>query len=280
MTIRPALLYSILALLFLTVTVLIILIGLLRKREKGASPSSLEEIHNELRKLNSIFTVPHIRGGIGEILLEELLGNWLADSMYAAQYSFSDGSRADAVIFLGDFLIAVDAKFPLESIRKEIETGELDTALSGESKRALLKHMETIGTKYIRPEEGTLQFALMYIPSEKIYYHFFVDPKRNLYEEALRFGVVPVSPSNMFLYIQTVAYGLRGLSLTKGQKDFAQTIYQVQKDLHEYIKIHNVLGTHIKNIVKSYEEGIRKLTKVEHSLENLEEHRNVSRDEE
>jgi DNA recombination protein RmuC len=268
MTIGPALVYTLAGLLLAALITAAALAGRLKKG-KGPGPASLEEIRGELKKLNAMFTVPHIRGGIGEVLLEELLRNWLSDSMFALQYSFQDGSRADAVIVLGDFLVAVDAKFPLESVREalESENGEL---VSGETKRALVRHMESIGAKYIRPEEGTLQFALMYIPSEKIYYHFFVDSKHKLYEEALRNGVVPVSPSSMFLYIQTVAYGLRGLSLPEREQELVRVICQVRKDLHDYGSAHNVLGTHIKNIVKSYEEGIRRLTKLEQTVEKLD----------
>lgn len=269
MTVHPALLYALTGILFIAVVAVIILATKHRRETEAGPASSLEEIQSQLNKLNALFTVPHIRGGIGEVLLEELLRNWLADSMYTLQYSFQDGSRADAVIFLGDFCIAVDAKFPLESIRPAFETEGRGPG-GGETKRVLKKHMESIGKKYIRPEEGTLQFALMYIPSEKIYYHFFVDSAYKLYEEALRSGVVPVSPSSMFLYIQTVAYGLRGLSLPKGQQDLAQIIYQVRKDLHDYSSVHNILGTHIKNIVKAYEEGIRRLTKLEQAVEKMD----------
>lgn len=269
MTLAPVLVYTLAVCTGISVLAIFILAVKLRGRNDTGPVSSLDEIQTELRKLNSLFTVPHIRGGIGEVLLEELLRTWLADSMFAVQYSFQDGSRADAVIFLGDYIVAVDAKFPVESVKEAFETGE-DVPPSAETKRALCKHMESIGTKYIRPEEGTLQFALMYIPSEKIYYHFFVDPKQNLYAEALRYNVVPVSPSSMFLYVQTVAYGLRGMTLPKAQQDLAQIAYQMQKNLQEFIKIHNVLGTHIKNIMKSYEEGIRRLSKLEQSMEKLD----------
>ncbi len=270
MTVQPSVVYILLAAVVLLILVVAILLAKIRRPRSEESPTSLADIQQELQKLSSLFTIPHIRGGIGEILLEELLSTWLSESMYKTQYSFRDGARADAVIFLGDFCVAVDAKFPLESVRSQIESGETKNVLSAEAKKSLRKHMEAISTKYIRPEEGTLQFALMYIPSEKIYYHFFVDPKQNLYEEALRFGIVPVSPSNMFLYIQTVAYGLKGFSLTKGQKNQAKIIYQIQKDLSEFIKIHTILGTHVKNLVKSYEEGIRKLTKLEDSIAQVD----------
>lgn len=269
MTINPVFFYIIISLFTITViTILVLTIGRFRQRPTHGL-SSLENIQRELQKLNQIFTVPHIRGGIGETMLEELLKNWLANGMYHCQYSFRNGERVDAVIHLGDFLVAVDAKFPLESIRRALDSGETDNFPSSEVQRSIQKHVRDISSKYIHPEEGTLQFALMYIPSEKIYYHLFVDSNSTLYEESLRQGVVPVSPSGIFLYIQTVAYGLKGLSLQEGEKNLAGAVYQIRKDLHEYIKVHNTLGTHIKNIVKSYEEGIRRLSRVEQSIEKL-----------
>lgn len=283
MTISPALFFFLIGFSFAAAVVVFLLIITKNRTPKTADITSLQHIHTELEKLNRMFTVPHIRGGIGETMLEELLHTWLADSMYRRQYSFKSGERADAVIFLGDFLIAVDSKFPLEAIRGELETGlerdggrvEASETPAGEFpsaqiRRNIGKHVQDIASKYIRPEEGTLQFALMYIPSEKIYYHLFVDGGGTLYEEALRMGVVPVSPSSIFLYIQTIVFGLRGLSFSGANNAVAGALFQARKDFTDYVKIHNVMGTHIKNLIKSYEEGIRKLTKLEHSIDMLE----------
>ena len=229
---------------------------------------AISRIEKQLEQVYRIFTLPQVRGGVGEVLLSEILASWLPKRQYRLQYGFAEGTRADAVIFLGEYKVAIDAKFPLESLRSAMEEG---AALPAEARRAFRTYVQDIASKYIRPSEGTLQFALMYIPSEKIYYRMFVQDEDSLLEEALQFGVVPAGPSGLFLYIQTVAYGLRGFSLPEEQRELARLLSQLRKDFDEAAKSFSVLGTHAKNLTKSYDETRRKIDRMEYTLGRLRE---------
>ena len=215
------------AALAISIVVLVTVI-LHRRKVSGSAPEMLELVGKRLEQLeglsrdvgalSKIFLVPHARGGIGETLLNELLRNWLPEKAYELQYTFGNGARVDAVIRLGEYLVPVDAKFPLESVRRSMENAD-GSVVTAEVKRTFQRHIEDIRSKYIRPEDGTLQFALMYIPSERVYYHSFVETDSGLLEEAIRSGVVPVSPGGLFLYLQTVAFGLKGLGFSRQQKE-------------------------------------------------------------
>ncbi len=263
----------------------LIIIVLITVKQKTALPpassaeeqqrqlSHLEKIQADLEQLSQLFLVPHTRGGVGETLLEELLKNWLPQSAFSFQYPFEEGHRADAVIKLGRYLVAVDAKFPLESVRSLFtDNGEI-AKITGDIRRSVIRHMDTIREKYIRPKEQTLQFALMYIPSERVYYHLFVqDENGELLKEALARNVVPAGPSNLFLYLQTVAYGFRGFALSEKQELLLGLLNQLGSDFSLFAKSFSVTGTHVKNLWKSYEELRMRFRDMERTLERIQTH--------
>jgi DNA recombination protein RmuC len=232
----------------------------------------IDRISAQIGGISEIFLIPRARGGLGETLLEELLSNWLPKAAYQLQYNFRDGTRADAVISLGKTIVAVDAKFPLESIKRDlgVEEERKEGKVSGETRRAFRKHARDISSKYIRPEEGTMHFALMYIPSEKIYYHIFVTDDTGMLEESLRQGVVPVSPGNMFLYLQTVAYGLRGFQLSEGHRELTSLIHQLKKDYTELFRSLETTGSHARNLSRSLEDVRKKANRIGMLAEKFE----------
>ena len=268
MTAHPAVIFLPTGLCVILAIALAVVARQIRNVGEASPAEHLIKIQNTLEQINTVFTVPYLRGGFGETLLEELLSNWLPERLFAMQYSFESGERADAVIFLGDHKIAVDAKFPLQSIQSALDTEPENSLMPAPVKRSFQNHIKSIASKYIRPAEGTLQFALMYIPSEKIYYHIFVAGGSDLMQEALENNVVPVSPSSLFLYVQTVAYGLKGLALPTEQKEFARKILQIKKEFDALIRSLSVSGTHLKNLVKSYEESQNRMSRLGYALEN------------
>jgi DNA recombination protein RmuC len=273
----------------LAAALLILLIALLRRRLRGARGTApdlldlvsrrleqLEGLTRDVEALSKVLLVPHARGGFGETLLNELLRNWLPEKSYELQYTFSNGARVDAVIRLGDFLVPVDAKFPLESVRRSMEDTNSDSVVTAEVRRAFQRHIEAISSKYIRPEDGTLQFGLMYIPSERVYYHSFVESDSGLLEEALRSGVVPVSPGGLFLYLQTVAYGLRGLAFSRRQREIIQMTLNLRREVGALKKLFDTGNTHLRNLAKSRDDAGRKLEDIDAIVDRLDtgdEHR-------
>ncbi|MCP4159990.1 MAG: DNA recombination protein RmuC, partial [Deltaproteobacteria bacterium] len=193
---------------------------------------------------------------------------WLPSGSYKMQYKFSTGNRADAVIRLGKFLVPIDSKFPLESISSIIH--EDSKGLTTSIKRVFMKHCEDISNKYILPEEGTMQFALMYIPSEKIYYKVFVEDDGSFMRELLKKGVLPVSPSNIFTYIQTVAYGLKGFSFSQKQKIIFDRIHRLREDFNILKRQYDLGTTHLKNLQKIWDDSSVRLTSMDTSIEKME----------
>lgn len=234
----------------------------------GKRLEQIDSLSADINNLSQIFLIPHARGGLGETLLNELLRNWLPANAYDLQHSFSNGARVDAVVKLGDFLVAIDAKFPLESVRPALERG--DEGVSAEIKRAFRRHIEAIRSKYIRPEDRTLQFALMYIPSERVYYHSFVSSDTSLLEEAVHAGVVPVSPSGLFLYLQTVAYGLKGFAFSSKQRELLQTVLKLRQNIGVLKRVAQTGSSHLRNLVRSQDEVLKQIEGLDINLSQID----------
>lgn len=210
----------------------------------------LEERSRNWESFYDFMGRPYLRGGVGETMLEFLLKNWLPESGYKLQYGFKDGTRADAVIKAGPYLVAVDSKFPLESI-KGLNSNE---KMENETKRQLKKYAASIAAKYIKPGEGTFHFALMYLPSENLFYQAFISDDGSLMDELLKIGIVPVSPSSLFIYLQTIAYGFRGFSFRDGQDKRRALYEQLRNEITLLSKQMGIAETHLKNFNKSWQD--------------------------
>ena len=265
------------AALFIVLTLLVLL--RIRGKLTGSSDAlellgrrldQMDGLAKDVGALSQLFLIPHARGGIGETLLGELLRNWLPNKAYELQYGFPNGTRVDAVIRLGEYLVPIDAKFPLESVRRSIEENPRGEAVNSEVRRSFTKHAEAIQSKYIRPEDGTLQFALMYIPSERVYYHAFVEADSGLLETALQIGVVPVSPGGLFLYLQTVAYGLKGLAFSRRQRELVQITLNLKREVENLKRLTVTGNSHLRNLLKIRDESDKKIDDIARVLEHID----------
>ncbi len=220
---------------------------LLTKSNRQRPDAILQQIQQRVEGLSNIFSVPRYRGQAGEWMLEQMLQDCLPPHAYHIQHSFRNGSRADALLKLGDITVAVDAKFPLESLNDWREG-----PISEKSRKAVLGHAQSIASKYILPEEGTLHFALMYIPSEAIYTRLFAENPGKLMQDCLRAGIVPSSPSNLFLYLQTIAYGLRGMDFSHNFNKYANLFELIRQDSRQLQSSLQTGGGHLRNLQKTY----------------------------
>jgi DNA recombination protein RmuC len=236
----------------------------------GRRLERFESLSNDVSSLSKLFLVPHTRGAIGETILSELLRSWLPAKSYELQYSFSNGSRVDAVIRLGEYIVPIDAKFPLESVRRSIEENSGGSIVTPEVRKAFRRHIDSISGKYIRPEDGTLQFALMYIPSERIYYHAFVEAEGDLLEESIRSGVVPVSPGGLFLYLQTVAYGLKGFSFSKNQRELVEITLNLKREIENIKRLFETGNSQLRNLIRNRDDAAGKIDDIERILRRLD----------
>ena len=229
---------------------------------------ALDRIGAQVDGLDRAFRIPRMRGGFGETLLEEHLRAWLPPGSWSAQYGFPGGTRVDAVIRMGSRLVALDSKFPLERLESWL-AGDAQ-GIPSDAKRAIIGHAESIASKYIRPQDGTLSFALMYMPAENIHYRMLRDDDGSLMRECLKRNVLPVGPMSLFAYLQTVAYGLKGLTLPAEGRELRRRIDRIRRDFTALAKPIATASTHLRNLSKSWDELERRAFKLEAGLEELD----------
>ncbi|MBN2510433.1 MAG: DNA recombination protein RmuC [Spirochaetales bacterium] len=249
----------------LCITALILVFTLLFKKKKPGSDLSV--LTGELRQLNDLFLKPKLRGGLGERFLYQLLEDALPGKYWQRQYRFSSGAVVDAVIRLGQFLVPVDSKFPKEGTDALLHNPALKDQL--QATKDIRRHIDTIREKYICPQEGTLQFALMYLPSEGLYHSLFIEEPLTLFDYALKSRVIPVSPGSLFIYLQTVSYGLRGLTLHEKGEAILKTLSQLSVDYGDCMRLLEKTEQHARNMNGSLMEAKQRMARLGISLEGL-----------
>jgi DNA recombination protein RmuC len=223
---------------------------------------------NDLARLEHALRPPKARGGLGELLLANLLRDSLPPEAYALQYTFRSGERVDAVITV-DRLVPVDAKFPLDNFERVVEAGD-DAARDLAEKafaRDVKSHIDAIASKYIRPAEGTYDFAFMYLPSEAVYYELVCGRTGALFQHALSKRVFPVSPSTFHAYLGVIVLGLKGLQIERHAQEVMAYCAQLGKDFERFRGDFDVVGKHLGNAQSKYGEADRKLERLEAGLE-------------
>lgn len=207
----------------------------------------MSEIGRGMKELQEFLKSPKLRGNIGEHILKELLSQMLPKQLFNLQYTFKSGATVDAAIKTGNGIIPIDSKFPMENIRALM--GVKDDAerklLNKEFEKDVKKHIDDISKKYILTEEGTIDYALMYLPSEAVYYEVVNNP--HLFEYSATKRVLPVSPVTFYAYLRAILMSFEGQKIEKQAKQILQTIRAVQKD---YLKVEDnlgVLGRHVTN---------------------------------
>jgi DNA recombination protein RmuC len=227
-------------------------------------------ISSATKSLESVLGGAKTRGLLGEVTLGRLLEDSLPASQYAVQYRFSSGEAADAVIFLRDKkLVAVDSKFPLDAFRRIAEEGE-------EAKRAFATavkgHADSIAKKYIVPNEGTLDLALMFVPSETVYYEMLMtlDSKGEALDSYCRGkNIIAVSPNTLYAHLCVIHLGLRGMQIEENAKRISAGLSGIQKNMATFTDVFEKLGTHLKNAQQSYGEADKRLEKTQNTLDSL-----------
>ena len=227
------------------------------------------EVGKTITSLENLLKPPQLRGGMGETLLGELLAQILPGH-FELQHRFRSGERVDAVIRLGNKMVPVDAKFPLESFRRLLAITDAEAARRERKGflRAVKAHIDAIAGKYILPDEGTYEFALMYIPAENVYYETILKDEEGegLYPYALQKRVIPVSPNSFYAYLQVIIHGLKGLHIEERAREIMDHLARLQGDEAKFRQDFETLGTHIENARKKYEEADRKLARLEDKL--------------
>ena len=212
------------------------------------------------------------RGNWGEASLELILSNTLAPGEYQMQYNFKNGETVDAVIVTKEGMIPIDAKFSLDNYDRVVHA--MDDAqreeLEKEFKNDLKKRIDETA-KYVRPEEGTLPFAFMYIPAEAIYYDLLVNEvgavkvnTRNLIDYAYNDKkVIIVSPTTFMAYLQSILYGFKAFKIEKSAKEIIKKVEDLGRHLKSYDEYHNKLGNALGTVVNHYNSSNKELKKID-----------------
>ncbi|HEX4543559.1 MAG TPA: DNA recombination protein RmuC [Candidatus Acidoferrum sp.] len=240
------------------------------QRQLGEVQQAGKEMSQTAHTLEGILGGAKSRGSLGEVTLERLLEDSLPAGQYATQYRFSSGEAADAVIFLRDKkLMAIDSKFPLEAYRRIATEGD-------EARRtfasAVKGHADDIAKKYIVPDEGTLDLALMFVPSEGVYYELLMsaDSKGQPLDAYCRDQrVIVVSPNTLYAHLSVIAMGLRGMRMEENAKRLLASLSGMEKQLEKFADKFGILGTHLKNANQSYSEADRLLEKAQGTLDGM-----------
>jgi len=208
----------------------------------------MSEIGRSMKELQEFLSSPKLRGNIGEQVLKELLGQSLPKNSFNLQYAFKSGAVVDAAIKTSAGIIPVDSKFPIENFRKmnQAENPKERKVYQKQFLRNVKKHIKDISRKYILTEEGTIDYALMYIPSESVYYEIInSDPEILNYAHKQR--VLPVSPTTFYAYLKAILMSFEGQKIEARAKQIIQTIKALQKDYENVESYLSTLNKHLNN---------------------------------
>jgi len=234
----------------------------------------------QLQSLEDVLKNTKQRGILGEYYLEELLKNVFSPSQYKMQYKFKDGQIVDAAILLKDKIIPIDSKFSLENYNRVIQ--EKDPQKKEELEKIFcqdLKNRIDETSKYIRPNEGTLDFAFMFIPAEAIYYDLLVNKigamksnTRDMIDYAVREKKVHiVSPTSFYVYLQTILQGLRSMQIEESAKEIRKRVEQLGRHLVAYDEYMKKLGAHLGTAVNAYNSASKEFTKIDKDVIRITE---------
>ncbi len=232
------------------------------------SSQRMLEMGQDMQRLKDILAAPTLRGEIGELMLEELLRQTLPAGFYETQHTFRNRQRVDAVIRLKEGLVPIDSKFPLEGFRRLTEAATNGRrGHMGQFRTDVKRHIDDIAAKYICPGE-TLDFALMYIPAENVYYEIVLKAKGQ--DDILTYAwskrVIPTSPNTLYAYLRVIAMGLRGLQVEENARQMIDSLSRLSDDFDRFADDYRVLGTHLGHAQAKYGEALPKLDSIRRDL--------------
>lgn len=226
---------------------------------------------DQLQNLQDILKNPKQRGILGEYYLETVLKNVMPPGSFQMQYGFKNGEIVDAVVFMRERIIPIDSKFSLDNYNKAIgaREGSEREAFEKAFKQDLKIRIDET-SKYVRPEEGTMEFAFMFIPSEGVYYDLLVNQvgtmktnTRDLIEYAFSKRVIIVSPTSFLAYLQTVLQGLKSLQIEEQAKDIQKRVGELGKHLGSYDEYMKKLGVTLQTTVNHYTSAYKEFGKID-----------------
>lgn len=222
------------------------------------------EIGRGMKDLQEFLSSPKLRGNIGEQVLKELLKQFLPNESFNLQYTFKSGEKVDAAIMTSGGIIPIDSKFPLENFRKM----QKDISFKKTFESDVRKHIDDISRKYILTDEGTLDYALMYIPSEVIYYE--IANNQDLFDYAQTKRVLPVSPTTFYAYMKAILMSFEGQKIEKQAKEILSSLRAIKKDYGKVEENLGVLQRHLVNATNMMGNVYSSFTNLGNKIDNTQ----------
>lgn len=238
----------------------------------GERSDRIGDLAREVGSLHDLLRLPQPRGGFGELMLERILADCLPVDAFELQYTFRDGARVDAIVRSGGRIVPIDAKFPVDAFRAMLAASTDEERRS--KRRAFLqqvkKHVDAVG-RYVKPDEATIDLALLYVPAEQVWYEAFVtvEDGEDMRAYCAEHRVMPVSPNTLPAYLQLVALGLRGLAIEQRSRELHEQIRRAALELERFRELHDQLGRHVENASKKFTESLRALDRATGAVETL-----------
>ena len=237
-------------------------------RDVGKEVGQMSEIGRNMRELQEFLKSPKLRGNIGEQVLKDLISQMFPKNSFNLQYQFRNGDIVDAAIKTDAGILPIDSKFPMENFQKmfaaknDFERNKAQV----EFIRDVKKHISTIAKKYILPQEGTMDFCLMYIPSESVYYELINITE--IMEYAKRSRVYVVSPSTLYVHLQTILLSFEGKKIESHSREVFALLRAITIDYNKVDENLSVLGKHINNASSQFNNVTDSFVKIGHKLES------------
>ena len=241
------------------------------------SSQRMIEVGQDISKLQDILQPPKLRGSLGELFLADLLGQILPSAHYRLQYQFKGGETVDAVVLLHSGMVSIDAKFPLENFKRILSTQNEEARAA--AKKVFVKdvkgHIDAIASKYIRTDENTFDFALMYVPAENVYYETVIKDaefgdEMSIFTYALKRRVIPVSPNSFYAYLQTILLGLKGMRVEERSREILDNLSRLQKEFDNFTEAFRLVGQHLENSTKKFAEAQKRFDRIEAKVEQID----------
>ncbi len=238
-----------------------------------SATESVAEQAREFTQLQDLLKAPKARGGLGEAMLEELLRQVLPPQSYSMQHRFRSGRVVDAAVKAGGKLVCIDSKFPLSNYKRmcdasdEIERIDAERSFTAD----VARHIKDISTRYILPDEDTFDFAVMYVPAEGVYAEVLrlSHRKQPLFEGAIESRVIPMSPLNLYGYLQTILFGLKCLSIEEDAQRILDICGRLFQDVNRFTDEYDTLGRHLGHARNKYEEGRVRLDRFRDTIDRM-----------
>lgn len=229
----------------------------------------VQEIGHTLKDFQDLLRSPKLRGGVGEQVLKDLLTQVLPKDNFQIQYQFQGGEVVDAIVKTRQGFIPIDSKFPMESFQRYFKAkNEEKERYLKEFSRDIKKHIDTISRKYILPQEGTLDYAIMYIPAESVFSEIILN-QPELLEYARFKKVILVSPNTFYYFLKIILLGLEGAKIEEASKKILEGLKAIQQESMKFGDELSILTSHIENAKKSSERVTSRYLKLSGKINNL-----------